>query len=165
MRVLIILCLLNFSFSSWGQSMKDLTLKDKIEYFFAHLSKDKMELVDEFYHPQVHFIDPVGTLDGAAKIKTYYSNMYKNVTSLRFDFSDFILSGDTVVAIWKMTLVTEKLNSGEPIIVDGNSVIRFDDKGLAIYHRDYFDMGAFIYENVPVVGFVVKKIKEKMKAE
>jgi hypothetical protein len=91
--------------------------------------------------------------------------MYVNVKTIKFEFSQFIESSDTIVGIWKMTLVTDKLNSGEPIVVDGNSVIRFDSSGKAIYHRDYFDMGAFIYEHIPMVGFVVKKIKNRMKAE
>jgi hypothetical protein len=164
MQKMLFVCVLVFSISSWGQSMKDLGQKEKIKYFFDHLSKDNLNLIEEFYHPQVHFIDPVGTIDGSKKIKNYYANMYENVKSIRFDFSDFIVSDKTVVAIWKMTFVADKLNSGEPIVVDGNSVITFNQEGLATYHRDYFDMGSFIYENVPVVGYVVRKIKERMKA-
>ncbi len=149
----------------FAQSMNHLSNKDKITYFFQNLTKDKLHLVTEFYHPQVKFIDPVETLDSAEKIKAYYAGMYKNVKTIKFDFSEFHEAGKTVVAVWTMTLETEKLNSGNPIKVDGNSVITFDEQGKAIYHRDYFDMGAFIYEHVPVVGYFVRKIKSKMKSE
>ena len=91
--------------------------------------------------------------------------MYKNVKSIRFDFDHFVESPTEVVGIWKMTLETDKLNSGKPIVVEGNSVIRFGSNGKAIYHRDYFDMGAFVYENIPGLGFVVKKIKDRFKVE
>jgi hypothetical protein len=151
--------------TGFTQTMNSLGHKDKIIYFFENLTKDKLHLVTEFYHPQVKFIDPVGTLDSAEKIKRYYEGMYKNVNRIKFDFSEFHESGKTVVAVWTMTLETEKLNSGDPIKVDGNSVITFDDEGKAIYHRDYFDMGAFVYEHIPMVGFVVKKIKNRMKSE
>lgn len=149
----------------FAESMTSLNQKEKIIYFFQNLTKDKLYLVNEFYHPQVKFIDPVETFDSAEKIKTYYAGMYKNVKKIKFDFSEFHEAGKTVVAVWTMTLETEKLNSGNPIKVDGNSVITFDDQGKAIYHRDYFDMGAFIYEHVPVVGYFVRKIKSKMKSE
>ena len=165
MRFIILFISLAISSLTWSQTMKNLSHKDKIKYFFDNLTKDKMELVSEFYHENVDFIDPVGKIKGSEKIKDYYLDMYKNVKSIKFDFSDFMESGNNVVGIWKMTLVTEKLNGGEPIVVDGNSVIKFDENGKAIYHRDYFDMGAFIYENVPVVGFIVKKIKNRMKVE
>lgn len=165
MRAIIIISLMCLSFSTWGQSMKDLSNKDKIKYFFDKLSKDNMTLVDEFYHPQVEFMDPVETIKGSEKIKTYYGNMYQNVKSIKFDFVEFHEAGNHVIAIWKMTLETDKLNGGEPFSVDGNSVIKFDELGKAVYHRDYFDMGAFVYERVPVVGYVIRKIKERLKVQ
>ena len=165
MRFIIFLLSLTISSLTWSQTMKELNHSEKIKYFFDHLTKDRMELVSEFYHEQVDFIDPVGSIKGSEKIKAYYLEMYKNVKSIKFDFSEFIVSGNNVVGVWKMTLITDKLNDGEPIVVDGNSVIRFDENGKATYHRDYFDMGAFIYENVPVLGFIVKKIKNRMKVE
>lgn len=122
-----------------------------------------MQPVIDFYHPEVEFADPVGSHKGRDQIVKYYDNLYKNVEAIKFDFSNFIESGNTVVAVWKMTLETKKLNGGEPFTVDGNSVIKFDENGKAIYHRDYFDMGEFIYERIPVVGFLVRKIKERLK--
>lgn len=145
--------------------MKTMNQQEKIKYFYEKLSKNSMQLVDEFYHPQIDFIDPIHSLKGSDKMKKYYSDLYKNVDEIKFDFSNFVESDKQVVAIWSMTLKTEKLNGGEPFTVDGNSVIRFDDQGMAIYHRDYFDMGAFVYERVPVVGYIVKKIKARMKEE
>ena len=165
MRLLLLSAILLTTLSAWGQAMKQLGPKDKIIYFFENLSQDKMNLVDDFYHPQVHFIDPVGEINSAEKIKSYYLNMYKNVKTIKFDFSEFHEAGRNVVAVWKMTLVTDKLNSGDPIVVDGVSVIKFDENNMAIYHRDYFDMGAFLYENVPVVGYVIRKIKNNMKVD
>lgn len=123
-----------------------------------------MMLIDEFYHQDVEFHDPVGTIKGSHQLKSYYKNMYKNAKSVSFNFSNFIESEDTVIGIWKMTLVTDKLNGGAPVTVDGNSVIKFKE-GKAYYHRDYFDMGAFVYENIPVIGFMVKKIKDRFKVE
>ena len=57
-----------------------------------------------------------------------------------------------------------KLNDGKMFEVIGGSEIHFKD-GLVIYHRDYFDMGEFIYERISVIGFIVKKIKDRLKTE
>ena len=49
--------------------------------------------------------------------------------------------------------------------VDGISTIRFGGKeGKAVYHRDYYDMGEFVYERIPVVKNIIKLIKKKMLA-
>lgn len=157
---IILLIALTMTTLTWGQTMDKMNNKDKFKYVFEHLDKDSMHLIDEFYDQNVEFIDPIGQMKGSKNIKRYYQELYKNVKTIRFDFSEFVENGDTIVGVWKMTLVTPKLNSGDPIVVDGNSVIKFKN-GKAIYHRDFFDMGEFIYENIPVLGFLVKKIKER----
>ncbi len=161
---IILLITLTLSSMSWGQTMNKLNNQQKFQYIFEKLNKDTLHLINEFYDPNVEFHDPIGTIRGPKKITAYYEKMYQNVKSIKFDFSQFIESGDMIVGIWKMTLVTDKLKGGDPIEVDGTSVIRFKD-GKAIYHRDYFDMGAFVYENIPGLGFVVRKIKERFKVE
>lgn len=141
------------------------TPKERVKSFFDKLDRNNMQLVDEFYHEQVEFIDPVGPIKGSAKIKEYYEGMYKNVEELKFEFSNFIEADNQVVAVWKMTLKTDKLNGGKSYSVDGNSVVRFDESGKAIYHRDYFDLGDFVYERVPVLGYFIRKVKENLKTE
>jgi limonene-1,2-epoxide hydrolase len=157
--------LLFFTTHLWAQTMKDLSHQDKVKYFFDNFSKDKLELVDEFYHENIHFSDPVGDIHGAEKMKKYYEAMYKNVKTLRFDFSEFHQNGETVIAVWKMVLTTDKLNSGKEIVVDGNSIIKFGEDGKAKYHRDYFDMGVFVYENIPILGRIIKNIKSRFEVQ
>lgn len=162
MKMIITLLSLLWVTSIWGQTMQTLNNVDKLKYLFEKLDKNSLNLVTEFYHPDVDFIDPVGKIKGAQAIKNYYEGMYKNVKSIKFDFTQVYESGNTVIGVWTMTLETDKLNGGEPYSVDGNSVVTFDQNGKAIYHRDYFDMGSFVYERVPVIGYVIKKLKANM---
>lgn len=148
-----------------GAELSEMTNAEKVNWSFNTLNKDNVsEVVDQFYHEDVEFSDPVEKIKGREGIKKYYGNMYKNVKEIRFDFSEMVSQGDTVVGVWVMTLKTDSLNGGEPFQVEGNSVIRFKD-GKAVYHRDYFDMGAFIYEKIPVIGWLVRKVKDKLKLE
>ena len=63
---------------------------------------------------------------------------------------------------WKMWLSTPNLNGGDGFFVSGVSEIHFLN-GLVNYHRDYFDMGEMVYEKVPVLGWLTKKIKGRLK--
>lgn len=137
--------------------------QQKIEKIFNGLSSTTMDLVYEFYGTNVKFEDPIGTHEGVESVKKYYQNLYQNVESIRFDFSNHVCDKDQCVSLWTMHLKAKGLNGGEPISVIGNSFFKFDQGGKVIYHRDYFDMGEFIYERVPVLKNIIQFIKNKLK--
>jgi ketosteroid isomerase-like protein len=154
-----------FLTNAFAEDLTKMTNSEKVTWSFNALNKHTVsEVVDEFYAENIEFSDPVEKITGREGIKKYYTNMYQNVKEIRFNFSEMVSQGDTVVGVWVMTLKTDSLNAGEPFQVEGNSVIRFKD-GKAIYHRDYFDMGAFIYEKIPVLGWMVRKVKSKLQLE
>jgi hypothetical protein len=162
MKLFLLTSLLLTQFA-WGQNMDNLSLKEKIKHFYNNSSKDNMTLVDQFYDQNIYFKDPLTDLRGVDKMRNYYTHLYQNVKSIRFDFPSMHQEAGTVVAVWIMTLETEKLNGGKPIIVEGTSVIKFNAQGKAIEHADYFDMGVFLYERIPVLGSIIRAIKTQLK--
>lgn len=135
----------------------------EIESFFNNFNSDTVHLADDFYDPDVVFRDPIVELRGRDRLKAYYADMYENVNGIRFDFSGGIEKDEEVVVFWTMEVRAKRLKGGEPILLDGASHIRFGgEAGKAIYHRDYFDMGAFVYENVPVLGSIVRYTKKRL---
>jgi len=134
--------------------------QERIERVFNDLRVDNLSILDDFYHPDIAFHDPVGNLKGLKDMKSYYVGMYENVKDIRFDFSDHVIQENTFSSFWDMTFQAEGLNSGEPITIQGISRIEFDpDTDLVIYHRDYFDMGSMVYEHIPVIGAMIRYIK------
>jgi hypothetical protein len=129
---------------------------------FNELSKDHMEVIDGFYDEQVTFEDPLGRIEGRAGMHEYYGNMYKNVQKIRFDFTNEIVQGDSHVVVWSMHLWASGLNKGKEVIVVGNSLIQFGPSGKVLYHRDFFDMGAFVYEHIPLLRWAIRKIKHRL---
>jgi hypothetical protein len=145
-----------------GESVKD-SRQERIIKVFNELNKDTINSLDAFYHPELDFEDPLGKIKGLPAMKAYYANMYKNVKSIKFEFSKVLNEGDEYVGFWKMYLAAPGLNGGEEFWVEGNSHIRFDPKtDLVIYHRDYFDMGAFIYEQLPILKLVIRQVKKPL---
>lgn len=137
---------------------------DNIEKFFNALNSDTMYLVDDFYDPAIEFYDPIVRIDGRDRLRRYYEGMYEGVDRVRFDFKGALREGDDHVVFWTMVLQTKKMNKGKPITVEGNSHIRFGgEHGKAVYHRDYFDVGAMVYEHVPVVSWMTGYVKGKLK--
>ena len=154
------LCLLLiFSVNAFGGDVRSI----EIVRVFNELRADNLQILDSFYHPEVKFQDPVGKIEGRENIKAYYKKMYKSVKEITFEFTSEVNNGDEYMMAWTMRLKTDKLKGGEEIKVDGVSHIAFaPGSNLVIRHRDYFDMGEFLYENIPVFGSVVKYFKEKL---
>ncbi len=134
--------------------------------FFRKLDKNHMDLVEQFYDKNAVFQDPVHKLDGSSAVRAYYEKLYKNVDEIRFEYGKQLEDKDTVVLAWRMFLKTQAIDSGKEITVDGTSVITFGGpEGKAISHRDYFDMGEFIYERIPVLSSLIRYIKKRMAGE
>lgn len=145
-----------------GAEESDVPKKNpSIQDFFNGTTKETMSRVDDFYAKDALFRDPVGEIRGAAAIKAYYARLYENVLSIRFDFESEIVQGDEHVVTWVMTMRHKAIEGGKEVSLPGASHIRFSN-GKAVYHRDYFDMGAFVYEHIPVLGAGVRYVKKKV---
>lgn len=135
--------------------------QDKTIAVFNQLNKDNLHILDDYYAKNLVFEDPLGKIEGLDSMKKYYAVMYENVTSIKFDFDQIIKDEKKYFFRWKMTLRSSKLNGGEDIVVEGGSMIFFNEEGLVSYHRDFFDMGAMIYEHIPLLRTVIKSIKNR----
>jgi limonene-1,2-epoxide hydrolase len=163
MKILISFFIVFLFSTAYAETKPMSDQSQKISAFYRDLSADHIELVDQFYDKNAEFADPIVDIHGVSALRDYYAGLYKNVKSIRFDFTNEVAQGNDHVVMWRMTLISDSLNGGKEFSVDGNSFIRFGGTdGKVVYHRDYFDMGAFIYERVPVLGRVIRYIKEKL---
>ncbi len=119
-------------------------------------------LLDELYDENMVFQDPLDRTEGLSEFKIYMEAMYQYVDDIKWEYKDEIIDGDTHVLVWVMTLKTKGLNKGKPFTIDGVSHLKFGESNKIIYHRDYFDMGEYIYERVPVVKWFVNKVKKRL---
>lgn len=138
-------------------------LANKARTFFSELSHSTLDLVDAFYSDDAHFCDPIVDMRGVDKIRNYYRGLYQAVQEIRFEFGEAVEDSSSVALPWLMHLRAAKLKGGAPITVAGISHLTFDEvSNKATYHRDYFDMGAFVYEHVPLLGSAVKFAKSRL---
>jgi ketosteroid isomerase-like protein len=133
-----------------------------IDAFFNDLQlANVQQKVEGFYAPIAAYEDPMGRYEGRDQILAHLKDLLGGVQSLGVDVKEEFVSGDETVALWTMTLSHKDLRSGEPLTVDGVTHIRMAG-GLVTYQRDYYDLGALVYENVPVVGALVRWVKGKL---
>ncbi len=127
---------------------------------YQTLSTNNLELLETIYHNEVTFIDPIHELKGFDNLFQYFQDLYENLISCEFVISNVIAQEDQAAIYWTMSYQHPKLNKGNVINVTGSSYIKgHEDK--VIYHRDYLDLGSMLYEQLPVLGKLIKLIKNK----
>jgi hypothetical protein len=144
-----------------------MTLEPALETFFntyQRLNRNNLELLGEIYSDDVRFSDPAHSLNGLSALREYFAELYANVEQITFDFSSPRISNDQVFVQWVMRLRHPRLNRGSEIQVPGISCLHFTENGLVDEHRDYFDLGILLYEQLPLLGPLVRAVKRRFAA-
>ena len=127
---------------------------------YRQLGTDDFGALQDVYHQQVEFKDPLHQVDGLDALTRYFENIYTNVASCKFTIISAFESGDEAAVYWSMEFPHKQLNGRKPITVEGHSHLQMKDD-LVIYHRDYLDVGSMLYEHIPVLGCAIKSIKRR----
>ena len=136
-------------------------MSDIIETFattWRELSAETVDTLARVYTDDAVFIDPFHRLDGLAAIEHYAAHMYENLISSEFVFASKHQFGDEIYLRWAMTICHKRLNGGQAITVPGVTYLKLTGDKVS-YHEDYYDGGALIYENIPLLGSLVRLVK------
>jgi len=132
---------------------------------FHDMSPEKVRaLVPSIYASDAYMNDSLKVIVGAKTIEDYLAKGAKDSRRLSFDFADVVASteGPDYYIRWDMTLDRKGVNGGEPLRVAGASHIRFDASGRVILHRDFWDTGSGFYERLPLVGWLIGKVRARL---
>lgn len=140
---------------------------EAVKAFYRALSLDSAARLPAIYHPQVVFTDPAGSLRGLARLQRHFENLLCGTRQCAFAFADErqLIDGRGAALFWRMTIAAPRLCGGRAFTIDGASYLQFQPEGdLIILHRDYFDLGALLYERVPLLGVLVRRLRQRLAA-
>ncbi|MGC8118970.1 nuclear transport factor 2 family protein [Marinobacter sp. VGCF2001] len=127
---------------------------------FNELDNGNLHKLQQVYSEDVEFQDPFGRVRGLDDLTQYMAGAYSNVIQCRFHFKDPVIQNCWCSQPWTMELRHKRIRGGKAIFVDGISQLVIRD-GKVRYHRDYFDAGQLLYENLPMVGRIIRWVKEQ----
>lgn len=140
--------------------MEDALWLKKFSQTYSNLAVNNLDTLKDIYHPEVNFIDPMHSVVGLDALLDYFEKSYQNINSCHFVINKMNRSKNEAAIYWSMTFSHQKLNGTKPISIEGHSYLKEQDD-LIIYHRDYFDVGAMVYENIPVIGSIIRMVKNR----
>lgn len=143
--------------------MADLSeqLTDKFIEVYSSLTKHNLADLEDLYHHEVVFEDPAHRVVGWPNLQNYFTRLFRAVTECRFEIHDTVTEKNTAYVQWTMTFSHPRVARGEMRTVKGCSRLEYQD-GRVKYHRDYFDLGEMIYEGIPLIGSLLRRIKTNL---
>ncbi len=132
----------------------------RIMDFYSNFSRDSIPQIDDLYTRDVEFIDPIHRLEGSLALKAYFKSLASNMQAYEMRYIDKLQGVDSACLSWEMSFIHPRLNSGKPVLVRGLSLLKFTNK--VFYHEDCYDLGALIYEHVPVLGAATRFLKQRL---
>lgn len=122
--------------------------------------KNEWAELDEIYAPEIYFCDPIHCVEGRESLHHYIADICENLTECRFVYLDEVILDGTAYIKWDMYFTQPKFGE-QSIQVRGVSQIEFDESGI-YFHEDFYDLGAMLYENIPVLGGGVRWLKKRL---
>lgn len=138
--------------------MDNLLINQFVDNMNMLSSNNIHEKLGEIYTEEIEFIDPIKDINGLHSLTKYFDELYKSVTHCHFTITRQVSQSELHAIEWCMKLKHQKLDKKNEIHLDGASFIKFDNKKVC-YHHDYYDMGALVYERLPILGSAVKTVR------
>ncbi|AFJ01517.1 hypothetical protein Q7C_339 [Methylophaga frappieri] len=125
-------------------------------------SADLHAAIDESYAKQFYFNDTFKTITDSASLKDYLSKTGRAVTKFEVTLEDVVQSDEDVYVRWTMTMQFKVLGKTIDSHSVGMSHLRFNEAGQIIVHQDFWDGADAFYQHLPVVGFWVRAIRNRL---
>ena len=139
------------------------SLVKRIKHLYSDFLAADAEAIAEVYAKDIVFSDPVHRLQGLANMQAYFAGVARNLEACRFEFDQTLVDGSTLNLWWTMHYRHPRLASGAPLSLRGASLLRLDlEQDRVLEHEDIYDLGAMVYEQVPLLGSVLRYVKRQM---
>ena len=137
----------------------NMPLIERFKSCFKVLPEADLSLLREMYTDDVVFKDPVHEIRGLVGLEDYFATMIADLTDCRFEYLDEIIGERSAYIKWVMHYRHPRLGN-RLVSVRGVSHLRFGDK--IEFHEDVYDMGAMLYEQVPLLGNVTRWLRLRL---
>lgn len=135
----------------------------RFQDFLSRFTAEKLQRdTTTVYAPDAFFNDTLKTVRGAEAIRAYYLETISHTESITVEFTDVARSGREYYFRWVMDVRFRGLARGRTVRTIGMTHVRFDSAGRVLLHQDYWDSTQGFFEYLPVIGPVIRAIKNRL---
>jgi predicted SnoaL-like aldol condensation-catalyzing enzyme len=116
-------------------------------------------IVEQYYHEDVRFRDPIQSLQGRDAFIEMTENLVRRCSQLSAHVNDAAQTGDVIFLQWTMEM---KIGPTPLTAIEGTTRLRLDADGRVVEHRDYFDFWGDAMGAIPGVGSLYRRFMRMM---
>jgi hypothetical protein len=130
--------------------------------FFESLTPETpLEAFRDCFDDYAGFSDPFHTVIGVEAIYQVFEKMYADLYKPRFKIDEVIANDDVAYIRWHFFYRFKE--HGAPQNFSGVSRVEFSSSGKVLKHTDYWDAASNLYEHLPLIGSIMRFIKERIR--
>lgn len=127
---------------------------------YEELSLERIDELESFVDVSVRFKDPFNDIVGRTKLRKLLKRVLSSVSNPVFRVTSQSWDGDVLYLRWSFNGNIKGLGNWT---VEGMSEVIFNEQGMVIEHIDYWDTGEQFYEKIPIIGGLLRIIKNRLK--
>ena len=133
---------------------------DNVQQYFAGMTAASVrDQTASVYAPEAYLNDTLVGIEGSGRIEAYFAHTIERAQLLKVEFLERAPVGTDWYVRWRMTVVADGLNGGQPVVTYGVTQFRFDSEGRVLIHKDFWDAGSGLYEQLPGLGRVIRWVR------
>jgi hypothetical protein len=130
--------------------------------FFEDLAPGRLDDLERLTAADVRFRDPFNDVRGRPALRGVLEKMFADVGMPRFTIVRCVGAENVFFVAWDFAGIHRR--SGRSVHLEGVSEIHLDGEGRVALHIDHWDAARQIYERVPVLGFIVRRLRRHLSA-
>jgi len=119
---------------------------------------DLSERVGVTYAETFFFNDTLHSFHDRATLQAYMSQISTQLEHSAIEVHQVVVDGADVFVRWRMHFASASMESNSI----GMSHLRFNQDGEVVLHQDFWDSGHGLYAHLPVVGFLVRRVRQML---
>lgn len=127
--------------------------------FYATLTPETVQDLRALVAADVRFKDAFNDVRGVDRMVRVLKKMFEDASEVRFEMAEQACIGDLCFIRWHFWCRPRRFARGQPWHIEGVSAVRFDDHGKVVEHIDYWDAAEQIYERLPMLGLLLRRIR------
>ncbi|MBY0345412.1 MAG: nuclear transport factor 2 family protein [Neisseriaceae bacterium] len=125
--------------------------------WYESLQADTVQLAEQLYAADARFKDPFNDLVGVENIIAIFQHMFATTNNPRFVIGERLLHKQQAFVTWTFEFELQ----GRAYQIVGGSHLVFNDAGLVVLHRDYWDAAEELLQKLPIVGAPIRWLRKK----
>lgn len=134
---------------------------EKLTHFYRSLTKESLSDLPLIYSNNVSFVDPIGKHEGLPTLSNYFQALLENTTLCTFEIQEANQVKNSIYLVWEMHYAHPKLAKGKTLMLEGMSRLTVEQDKV-VFQQDYYDLGAMLYEHIPLLGSLLRTIKKRI---